>query len=292
MNINAALLEPFLVQQLGTFTLVLARVGALMMTAPIFGPRSAPFQARALLAFAMAIIITPLHASQAPVDMRNIMAFSHFVLNETLIGLLLGLGLMILLSGIQLTGQIISQLGGTALAEGYDVMSEESLPVYSQLFYFLTLTMFVLLGGHRLLIEATLDTYEWLPPGRAMIGESYVSAMTTLMGQSFRLGVRAAAPAMAALLLATLILGLIGRTLPQINILVVGFSVNALLTAGAVLVSIGAIAWAFPQQAVASVEMMVDAVHAAATGESEEKDPEPTSFQTPPPEPRTPNPQP
>jgi flagellar biosynthesis protein FliR len=282
MNINAALLEPFLVQQLGTFTLVLARVGALMMTAPIFGPRSAPIQARALLAFAMAIIITPLHASQAPVDMRNIMAFSHFVLNETLIGLLLGLGLMILLSGIQLTGQIISQLGGTALAEGYDVMSEESLPVYSQLFYFLTLTMFVLLGGHRLLIEATLDTYEWLPPGRAMIGESYVSAMTTLMGQSFRLGIRAAAPAMAALLLATLILGLIGRTLPQINILVVGFSVNALLTAGAVLVSIGAIAWAFPQQAVASVEMMVDAVHAAATGESEEKNQELTSFQAPP----------
>ena len=261
---NAAILEPFLIQQLGTFTLVLARVGALIMTAPIFGPRSAPLQARALLAFAMAIIITPLHASQAPVDMRNLAAFSHFVLNEALIGLLLGLGLLILLSGIQLTGQIISQLGGTALAEGYDIMSEESLPVYSQLFYFLTLAMFVLLGGHRLLIEATLDTYQWLPPGRAVIGESYVTAMTTLLGQSFRLGVRAAAPAMASLLLATLVLGLIGRTLPQINILVVGFSVNALLTAGAVLVSIGAIAWAFPQQAVAAVEMMVDAVHAAA----------------------------
>src|SRR5687768_6852905 len=145
---NAAILEPFLVHQLGTFTLVLARVGALMMTAPIFGPRSAPLQARALLAFAMAIIITPLHASQAPVDMRNMVAFSHFVLNEALIGLLLGLGLLILLSGIQLTGQIISQLGGTALAEGYDIMSEESLPVYSQLFYFITLVMFVLLGGH------------------------------------------------------------------------------------------------------------------------------------------------
>ena len=265
---NAAILEPFLVQQLGTFTLVLARIGALMMTAPIFGPRSAPLQARALLAFAMAFIITPLHASQAPVDLRNIMAFSHFVLNEALIGLLLGLGLLILLSGIQLTGQIISQLGGTALAEGYDIMSEESLPVYSQLFYFLTLAMFVLLGGHRLLIEAVLDTYHWLPPGRAVIGESFVTTVTTLMSQSFRLGIRAAAPAMAALLLATLVLGLIGRTLPQINILVVGFSVNALVTAGAVLVSIGAIAWAFPQQAIAGVEMMVDAIHAAAEPEA------------------------
>lgn len=261
---NAAILESFLIQQLGTFTLVLARIGALVMTAPIFGPRSAPLQARALLAMAMALIITPLHAAESPVDMRNMIAFSHFVLNEALIGLLLGLGLLILLSGVQLTGQIISQLGGTALAEGYDVMSEESLPVYSQLFYFLTLTMFVLLDGHRLLIEATLDTYKWLPPGRAVLGDSFVTAMTTLLSQSFQLGIRAAAPAMAALLLATLLLGLIGRTLPQINILVVGFSVNALLTVGAVLVSIGTIAWAFPQQAVAGVEMLVDAIHTAA----------------------------
>lgn len=268
---NAAILEPFLVQQLGTFTLVLARIGALIMTAPIFGPRSAPLQARALLAFAMAIIITPLHASQAPVDLHNMMAFSHFVLNEALVGLLLGLGLLILLSGIQLTGQIISQLGGTALAEGYDIMSEESLPVYSQFLFFLTLAMFVLLGGHRLLIEAVLDTYEWLPPGRAVVGESFVTTLTTLLTQSFRLGIRAAAPAMAALLLATLVLGLIGRTLPQINILVVGFSVNALLTIGALLVSIGAIAWAFPQPAVAAVEMLVDAVHAAAGQESEDR---------------------
>ena len=111
-------------------------------------------------------------------------------------------------------------------------MLEENVPVYSQMFYFLTLAMFVLLDGHRLLTEALLDTYVWLPPGKAALGESFVTALTTLLGQSFLLGIRAAAPAMTALLLATLVLGLIGRTVPQINILVVGFSVNALLTVG------------------------------------------------------------
>jgi flagellar biosynthetic protein FliR len=235
------------------------------MTAPIFGTKAAPVQARALLAIAMALIVTPLYSSQPVVDVTNMLAFSRFVLSEALLGLLLGLGVMILLSGVQLTGQIISQLGGTALGEVFDPLADENLPVYSQMFYFLTLAMFVLLDGHRLLAEALLDTYAWLPPGKATLGPSFVGALTTLLGQSFMLGIRAAAPAMTALLLATLVLGLIGRTLPQINILVVGFSVNALLTAGCLVISIGAIAWAFPQQAIDAIELLVAAVREAVS---------------------------
>jgi flagellar biosynthetic protein FliR len=194
--------------------------------------------------------------------------FGKLVLNETLLGLLLGLGLMILLSGVQVTGQLVSQLGGTALAEGVDPLIEENTPVYSQMFYFLTLAMFVLVDGHRLLTAALLDTYAWLPPGKALLGETYATVLAKLLGQSFVLGIRAGAPAMTALLLATLVLGLIGRTLPQINILVVGFSINALLSVGAVCLSIGTIAWAFPEQAVAAIDLLVEAVRdAAAVGQ-------------------------
>ena len=260
---KAALLESFLLNQFSTFVLVLARVGALIATAPIFGTRSAPMQARALLAIMMSLLITPLYSSQAPADVTHLLTFGKFVLNEALLGVLLGLGVLILLSGAQLAGHIVSQLGGSALAEGADPMSDESLPVYSQLFYFLTLAMFVLLDGHRLLTEALLDTYAWLPPGRGVLGPSFVDALTTLLSQSFLLAIRAAAPAMAALLLATLVLGLIGRTLPQINILVVGFSVNALLTAGVLVVSIGAVCWAFPQPTINAIETLTDAIRAA-----------------------------
>ena len=263
------LLQTLLLNQFGMFVLVTARVGALVMTAPIFGAKAAPMQFRALLAVAMSLLVTPLYSGQPAAEMSNMLVFGKLVLAEALLGLLLGMGLMILLSGVQLTGQIVSQLGGTALAEGYDPQLEENVPVYSQMFFFLTLAMFVLVDGHRLLIAALLDTYVWLPPGKAMLGDTFVTALVTLLGQSFMLGIRAAAPAMTALLLATLVLGLIGRTLPQINILVVGFSVNALLTAGALCASIGAIAWAFPEQAIAAIDLLVEAVRdAAATAET------------------------
>jgi len=257
-------LETLLLNQFAAFTLVLARVGALTMTAPIFGSRAAPMQFRALLAVSITLLIAPLLATRPPADITHLLVFARYLINEALVGLLLGLGIMILLSGIQLTGQIISQMSGAALANVFDPTLDNSVSIYSRLLYFLALTMFVLLNGHHLLMEALLDTYTWLPPGRAMFGQSYVTALTTILSQSFLLGLRAAAPAMTALLLATLLLGLIGRTLPQINILAVGFGINTLLTLGTLLLSLGTIAWAFPQQTVVAIELLRNAIKEAA----------------------------
>ncbi len=253
-------LENLLLAYLGTFTLVLGRVGALVMTAPIFGSRAIPLVGRALITVIISLLVTPLLANSSSADMTKLLIFSKLLLSEILIGLLLGFGITVLLSGIQLTGQIISQLGGTALADVFDPNVDENVSVFSQLFYFLTLAMFVLLDGHRVTMDALLNTFTHLPPGDASLGESYVEALTTLLGQSFVLGIRAAAPAMTALLLATVVLGLIGRTLPQINILAVGFSVNALLTLGCLFTSIGVVAWAFPQQTSSALDLLTSAL--------------------------------
>lgn len=249
-------LENLLVAHLATFVLVLGRVGALIMTAPIFGSRAIPLMGRALITVTIALLVTPLLGPQSAVGLSSMLVFGKHLLGEVVIGLMLGFGITILINGIQLTGQLISQLGGTALADVFDPNVDESISVFSQLFYFLTLTIFVLLDGHRLTMDALLDTFAHLPPGKAALGSSYVEALTTLLSHSFVLGIRAAAPSMTALLLATIVLGLIGRTLPQINVLAVGFSINALLTLVCVFASLGVIAWAFPQQTVAALDLL------------------------------------
>ena len=256
-----SLLETLLLNQFAIFTLVLGRVGGLVMTAPVFGTQAAPMRVRALMAVSIALLISPLFAASPPTDMTNLLVYAKYLVNEVLVGVLLGFGVTLLLTGIQLTGQIVSQLSGTALSDVFDPTIENNVSVFSQAFYFLTLAMFVLLGGHRMVMDALLDTYIWLPPGEATLGTTYVEALTSLLGQSFILGIRAAAPAMTALFLATLVLGLIGRTMPQINILAVGFSVNSLLTLGCLFTSMGAIAWAFPQQAAAAVEILRSALY-------------------------------
>ncbi len=254
-------LETLLFNQIASFTLVLARVGALIMTAPIYSSPAIPMRIRAMLAVSITLLVSPLVSGSPPEDMTHLLTFGRYIISEALIGFLLGFGITLLLSGIQVTGQIISQLGGTAIADVFDPTLETNVSIYSQFFYFLTLAMFVLLDGHLMMMDALLDTYTWLPLGKASLGTSYVEAIVTLLSQSFLLGIRAAAPAMTALLLATLVLGLIGRTMPQINILAVGFGVNSLLTLGCLFTTIGAIAWAFPQQAGATLDLIRDALH-------------------------------
>jgi flagellar biosynthetic protein FliR len=243
-------LEAFLISRFMIFTLVLARTGALVMTAPIFGSPALPRHVRALLAVTMSLLIMPvqLNASVPPAD--SAFAYGRLLVNEALIGLLLGLGINLLFAGVQVAGQVISQMSGLSLADVFNPGFEEDVSVFSQLFYFLTLAVFVAVGGHRIVTEALLQTFAWAPPGQALLSDGFVEVLTGILTQSFALGIRAGAPILAALLLSNIVLGLISRTLPQINIIAVGFGLNSLLTLGMLFLTIGAVAWTFQEPTV------------------------------------------
>ncbi len=238
-------LETFLISRFMVFTLVLARTGALVMTAPIFSTQSLPRRVRALIAVMMSLLVTPAFLNTSMPAIEDMGIYGRMLASEALVGLLLGFGMNILFSGIQVAGQIVSQLSGLSLAEVFNPGFDEDVSVFSQLFYFVTLAMFVAVGGHRIMTEALLDTFTAAPPGQASLGSNFVDVLVNVLTQSFALGIRAAAPLMVALLLSNLVLGLISRTLPQINVIAVGFSVNALLGLALLFLSVGMVAWVF-----------------------------------------------
>jgi flagellar biosynthetic protein FliR len=243
-------LESFLVSRFMVFSLVLARTSGLVLTAPLFSSLGLPRQVRAFLAVAMALLVTPIYLDTSMPPVENLGRYAHLMINEVAVGLLLGMGMNILFSGIMVAGQIVSQMSGLSLADVFNPGFDENASVFSQLFYFLVLAVFVAVGGHRIMTAALLDTFAWAPPGHAMLGETFVEALTSVMTQSFALGLRAAAPLLIALFLSTLVLGLVSRTLPQINIIAVGFGLNSLLTLAIMILSVGTVAWTFQQPVV------------------------------------------
>ncbi|MGI9457228.1 MAG: flagellar biosynthetic protein FliR, partial [Aeoliella sp.] len=253
-------LESMLLTKAAVFTLILARVGALVATAPIFKLETVPLQVRALLAVALSMLVMPLYSSGGYVSPWNLLTFGGLLVNEILVGLLLGLGMQVLFGGIQVAGQVIGQLSGMSLAEISNPSFDGGTSVFTELFHYLTLALFVALGGHRMVMAALLDTFQWAPPGQCMLGESFADVMVGILQQSFHLGLRAAAPIMIALLLSTLVLGLVSRTLPQINVIAVGFGLNSLLTIGALFVSLGAVAWTFQEPIADVLEQLQEVV--------------------------------
>jgi flagellar biosynthetic protein FliR len=254
------LITALFTQQLITFVLVLARTGALVLTAPLSGQTGIPRHVRGLLAVTMAVVVTPLYFRTSRAAPEDLVQLGVLVANEMLVGLLLGVGVRLLLTAVQLTGQLISQLSGMSLADVFSPGFDADVPMFSQLLFYLTMAVMLCLGAQRMVIDALLDTFVVLPPGQATLGGDFVDVLSTILTQSLALGIRAGAPIMAALLLATLVLGLVTRTLPQINIIAVGFSLNALLTLGGMFLMVGTIAWTLQEHSDESVQMILDAL--------------------------------
>jgi flagellar biosynthetic protein FliR len=246
-------------QPLSVFVLVLTRVAGLVMTAPIFASSVAPARVRAFLAVGLSLLIAPLYWNRSVAPPGDLANFAVVLGREALLGAAMGLSLMILFAGLQLSGQIVGQMSGMSLADVFDPSFDASIPVFSQLLDLIALAVFVAIGGHRRVMSALLDTFQSLPPGSAGASGDLAEMLTDAVTHSFALGIRAAAPVMVALLMSVLVMGLINRALPQLNVLVVGFSLNAMIMLAAFSVSLGAAIWVFQEQ----VDAAIDAIRSA-----------------------------
>ncbi len=256
------MLHQIALEKLLLFTMVLARVSGLVMTAPIFGTKDVPTQVRALLAAAIAFLMMPTqwHVNVGyPGSLGNYLLF---IGSELIIGLCLGLGIVILFSALQVAGELVGRTGGLMIANVLDPSSGEEVPLFSQFFNMLALAVFVCIGGHRMVMAALLDTFATIPPGSGIVPTTIAPALNDLITQSFALGIRSAAPVLAAILLATLIMGLISRTMPQFNILAVGFGLNSMLTFGVLALSIGGSVYIYEDQIEPTLTLMLEAIHA------------------------------
>src|SRR5687767_12017526 len=125
------------------FTLVLTRVSGLLMTAPIVGSLEVPMRIRALLAFALALLLTPAQLVANVQTPTNLVSFAVLIAGEIVIGLTLGLGVQILLVAPQMAGQVISQLSGVSLADVFNPSLETEIPLFSHVLYLFTLAIFL-----------------------------------------------------------------------------------------------------------------------------------------------------
>lgn len=220
------------------FSMILARIAALVLIAPIFGSRAVPIRFRILLALLLTLLVTPLQADAAvpPSDMAAWFGLAGI---EVLIGASLGLGLVLLFGSMQLAGRIVAQASGLALSDSSGVDGGTTGPVPSQLLYLMAGLMFVTIGGHRWVVGALLDSFQTLPPAMGNAPPDLLETFTSLLTESFSLGLRAAAPAWMALMATSLVLGLVGRSLPSLNSFTLGFGLHSLIAMAALFLSIG-----------------------------------------------------
>ena len=235
------------------FLLVSARVGGLIIFAPFFGSAAIPVRLRIGLVVILSLALFGLVGGTfiPPADPGG---FVVALMGEFTVGLIIGLGAALIFVGVRLAGLLIGQQIGISLADVFDPTFEGQSSILGRLFFMLTLVLFLLFGGHRVLIGSLLGSFSSVQPGSFDFASLPAAGLTSLLAQSYLFAIRFAAPALVAVFLATVSLSFITRTIPQLNIISVGFPVQISTATLVLIVSLGSICLVFQTSLAGALE--------------------------------------
>ncbi len=244
-------LAQWMVDHLVLGVLVLTRLSTLLMSMPAIGV-GVPNRVRGFLALTMTLLMLPPVATITPAEslpnMNNLIDLVIAIAREGMIGLLIGATVQLIVTGIQLGGEAITSTGGMQLGDAIDPSTRSSMPAIAKLVGMLVTAVMLCVGGHRIMINILLDSFKSLPAGDVTFDESMMTLIVDQLTSGMVAGIRVAAPVIAALLMANLVTGLVSRTLPQINVLAIGLSINALAMLVVLAITIGSAGLIFQEE--------------------------------------------
>ncbi|TWU03459.1 flagellar biosynthetic protein FliR [Neorhodopirellula pilleata] len=244
-------LQPFfdwLMTHMVVGILVLTRLGMVLMALPAIGS-GVPRRVRLLLAITMTMLLMPTLAERPGMEtlpeITNLIDLALAVVREGVIGMLIGATVQIIITGVQLAGEAITSTGGMQLGDAVDPTTQASMPAIAKFVGMLVTAIMLISGGHRVVLSLLVESFDRLPAGNIVFHSSIMDSVIECMSGAMASGVRVSAPVVAALLLSNLVTGLISRTMPQINVLAIGLSVNALALLVVTALTIGSVTWIF-----------------------------------------------
>jgi flagellar biosynthetic protein FliR len=232
------------------------RPGAAFLAAPVFGATNVPVQLRLVIALAVGVPAVAASGMVLPPEGLVSVAGILTVIGEVVIGLAIGFVLQMGLAAALLAGEAISNTMGLGFAAMVDPMSGASSTVVGQFLSMLATALFLAADGHLLLIQIIVDSYRALPPGNAYPSFAAIGGLLRFASLMFAAGLTIALPVGFVLVLVQMIMGVIGRSAPAMNLFAVGLP--ATLLAGVVLLGM-----ATPAMAESIARFLADALDAA-----------------------------
>lgn len=222
--------------QLWLWLFAMIRPGAAFFAAPITGAKVVPIQLRLIIS--LAIGMAALTANNITLPINGIVSVQGFAIiaGEILIGLAIGFTIQIGYAAAFVAGETISNAMGLGFASMSDPQTGQSTPVIGQLLSIIATLIFLALDGHLVLASIVVGSYETIPPGHNIVSSSTSYGLVEFGGSLFVAGLAIAFPVGSALLLVQIIMGLLARSAPSMNLFAVGLP--ATLTLGLVLLAI------------------------------------------------------
>jgi flagellar biosynthetic protein FliR len=207
--------------------LLSARVAAATMLTPIFGPTQIPGPVRVMIALALsAFLVLASPAIPVPIDSTTDLAVA--ALGELFIGASLAFAFLVAYSATQIAGRVLDIQFGYGAASVLNPTTQTPAPLIGTVFGMAAVAVFLGIDGHHVLIRALALSIETYPPGE-LAADLDIGELLKFSGSMFTFGLALAAPVMLSLLLADIALAVMARSMPQLNVFILSFSVKIVL---------------------------------------------------------------
>ncbi len=214
--------------QIQKLILIFTRITSFIVLTPGFSYKGFPNIAKVFISFSLTMIV---YLMTPDIEVTGAyLLFIILIIKEVLFGLTLGFVSKLFFSASEIAGQFIDFKVGFSMGNIYDPSTGTHVSNYGKVYYWLSITAFFLLNLHHRLIESIIRSFNYVPINHVNIQNLGVEGIVKLFALVFELGFNLAAPLIIVVLLTDIIMGTISRTIPQINVLMLGMPMKILVS--------------------------------------------------------------
>lgn len=206
--------------------LLFARVVAIIWLAPIFGSSTIPNTVKAGFSLILTFITYPLINMENVVFLGTILELFFGIMKEAVIGMIIGYTAIMIFSAVRLTGMLLGRQMGFAIANVVDPLTNQQMSVVAHMLYFITVLTFLGANMHHFFIKAIVRSLEIIPLGKFAPSGDLMRYIITLTSGLFEVAVKLGGPLIAILLVVSAAMGIVSKTVPQLNILIAGMPIR------------------------------------------------------------------
>lgn len=215
------------------FLLVLVRVSGIFIISPFFSSQNIPNTIKIGFSFILSILIS------LTLDINLALEGTSFVaviVKELMVGLIIGFISYMFFTTFYIMGQLIDMKIGFGMVNVMDPQHRVQVPLMGNFYYILAFLILFSINGHHTIVNAVVDSYNFIPIGKFSFTDDSAFFLINILSKTFITGFKLAAPIIAIIFLIDLLLGILARTIPQMNVFVVGMPLKILI--GLLIVSI------------------------------------------------------
>jgi flagellar biosynthesis protein FliR len=224
-----------LLPQVEAFLVLVSRIGGILAALPVFSGRTIPAKVKLGLVLVLSLMLAPV--IPLPTLSLDPMVLAGGLLSEMTIGVTIGLAVRLVFGALEVAGELLGIQMGFGAVHLFDPTTSHQTPMVAQLLTMLASLVFLSLNAHLFAMATIIQSYEAIPAFGAHLSSHLGEEILMLSQRMFTIGLKLAAPVLITILLINVLLALLGRAVPQVNVFILSFPVT--IAGGLIVLSLG-----------------------------------------------------